>query len=46
MVLNLLNNNHMQQFLEQLAHDNGISIEDAGNLFTAFTSVITDKLLQ
>ena len=36
----------MQQFLEQLAHDNGISIEDAGNLFTAFTSIITDKLPQ
>ena len=33
----------MQQALEQLAYDKGISIEDAGNLFAAFTSVITDK---
>jgi hypothetical protein len=36
----------MQQILEQLACDNGISIEDAANLFTAFTGVITDKLPQ
>ena len=36
----------MQQALEQLAYDNGISIKEAGNLFDTFTSVITDKLQQ
>ncbi len=36
----------MQQVLEQIALNNGISSEDAGNLFAAFTSVITDKLPQ
>lgn len=36
----------MQQLIEQIAGDNGISLEDAGTLFTAFTSVLIGKIPQ